>query len=500
MFQKTFRLNNSSGNSGTQPPSNSISQIRSRDALGNSILWFGSSNGLAKSNNGARSFISFAGNSAFAKEGIFSLAVHGDTIWTSTGYEKDFQDGTVQTGAGYTFSTDNGNSWRFKQQTLDKRKDSIIAYGVNDSIRILPVIVPEQNVTFDLSVAPNGTVWIASWASGLRRLVHYDSTKWERILLPTDNLSKISPDSAYEFYYDPRPHNNIKAFSVLAVNDSTVWCGTAGGINKSTDAHSQYPSWTKYSHQNQASPILGNWVIAIDYQHYDTPTDTVARVWCTNWIAEDNDEQYGISFTENEGFSWTTLLHGIKAFDFAFKDSIAYIATVEGLFRTDDGGSTFQRTSDIRDNFGNIIATRTIYTVEVVGDTIFAGTSDGLVKSIDNDAHPFGQEWEIIRRSEQLGNEKTTYSYPNPFSPELEITRIHYSTYNRNENVTIEFFDFGMNRVRTLVREATRSGFDHDEIWNGRDDENNVVANGVYFYRVKIGNDEPLWGKVLVLR
>jgi flagellar hook assembly protein FlgD len=67
--------------------------------------------------------------------------------------------------------------------------------------------------------------------------------------------------------------------------------------------------------------------------------------------------------------------------------------------------------------------------------------------------------------------------------------------------VTIELFDFGMNRVRTLLRNAQRSGTaEHDEIWDGKNDGGSFLPNGVYFYRVTVGGNDPAWGKVMVLQ
>jgi hypothetical protein len=55
--------------------------------------------------------------------------------------------------------------------------------------------------------------------------------------------------------------------------------------------------------------------------------------------------------------------------------------------------------------------------------------------------------------------------------------------------------------VRTLIQKAPRlNRKEYDEIWNGRNDNGSIVANGVYFYRVEIGNQAPVWGKILVLR
>jgi hypothetical protein len=58
-----------------------------------------------------------------------------------------------------------------------------------------------------------------------------------------------------------------------------------------------------------------------------------------------------------------------------------------------------------------------------------------------------------------------------------------------------------MAPVKTLLRGATRTGsIERDEIWDGRDDIGRRVTNGVYFYRVEIGNSDPQWGKIFVLQ
>ena len=66
---------------------------------------------------------------------------------------------------------------------------------------------------------------------------------------------------------------------------------------------------------------------------------------------------------------------------------------------------------------------------------------------------------------------------------------------------TIRIFDFGMNLVRTLIQNAARpSSRETDEIWDGKDDHQHVVANGAYVYQVIINNADPVWGKILVIQ
>jgi hypothetical protein len=198
--------------------------------------------------------------------------------------------------------------------------------------------------------------------------------------------------------------------------------------------------------------------------------------------------------------SWKNLLTGIKAYAFAFRDSIAYVATDDGMYRTSDGGNSWVRSGTIIDPVsGARIASSQFFSVAVIGDTVYGGTGDGLAKTPDNTQTPFGSAWQVVRTYVPSNNRSTSYAYPNPFSPQTESARIHYSTGSAPAQVTIELFDFGMNRIRTLIKGVTRSG-EQDELWDGRTDGGTIVPNGVYFYSVTMGSDEPTWGKVMVLQ
>src|SRR6185436_11529227 len=145
--------------------------------------------------------------------------------------------------------------------------------------------------------------------------------------------------------------------------------------------------------------ILGNWVIAVEQQVYETsPGVTVRRIWTTNWQATGHDEQFGVSYSEDNGQSWTNLLHGVKAYDFAFRDSIAYIATSDGIYRTPDGGRTFNQVADILDDDGRTqVLPGSFYAAGVADDTVFVGTADGLARKLDNAESPFGSTWKVLR-------------------------------------------------------------------------------------------------------
>jgi hypothetical protein len=422
------------------------------------------------------------------------MDVKGDTIWCATGYvEETSLAGNVQTGTGYAYSFDNGSSWHSAPQPLDSQSDTAVTYGSN-IIHFLPITVPEQNVTFRLDVT-DSAVWVASWSSGLRKSTD-NGASWKRIVLPSDALSVISPnDTLTGYVVDPRVNNNFLLFSIFVENPLIVWAGSAGGINRSLDGG---VSWTKITATNELSHVLANWVVAIRGQRRGSST----RVWTANWPAASASEVYSVSFTDDSGKTWTNSLIGVKAYDFAFKDSLVYVASDEGLFRSSNGGISWAMSGSIVDPVrGNEITSPAFYAVSVVGDTVYGGNADGLVKTVDNATNLFGAKWEVLRTSQPVVSPSATYSYPNPFSPKREPVRFHYNIGQASATVTIEVFDFGMNRLKTVLRDAPRGGaLERDEVWDGRDETGSVVPNGVYFYRVTVGGGEPAWGKVMVIQ
>ena len=96
-----------------------------------------------------------------------------------------------------------------------------------------------------------------------------------------------------------------------------------------------------------------------------------------------------------------------------------------------------------------------LYCVGAQNDIVWVGGSDGIASTIDNGSSAFGSSWNIYRTSAVIGTAHSTYAYPNPFSPDLEFIRIHFSTKYfsaSSQNVDIRIFNFAMQPVRTLLR------------------------------------------------
>ena len=73
-------------------------------------------------------------------------------------------------------------------------------------------------------------------------------------------------------------------------------------------------------------------------------------------------------------------------------------------------------------------------------------------------------------------------NYPNPFNPE---TTINYSV-NSKTPVVVDIYNTKGQKVKTLVNETKAPG-SYNVKWNGTDQNNQKVSNGVYFYKMNAG-------------
>jgi hypothetical protein len=72
--------------------------------------------------------------------------------------------------------------------------------------------------------------------------------------------------------------------------------------------------------------------------------------------------------------------------------------------------------------------------------------------------------------------------YPNPFNP---VTTIEYQL-PHDAFVALRIFAVTGELVKTIIEEKQMAGYHHIQ-WNGRDEDGNSVAGGLYFYHLKAG-------------
>ncbi|MBP9583454.1 MAG: hypothetical protein KBE38_14940, partial [Ignavibacterium sp.] len=338
------------------------------------------------------------------------------------------------------------------------------------------------------------------FAGGLRKSTDNGLT-WKRVILPPDYLNSISPTDTLNFCLSPVPGSfcsegnlNHRVFSVIAADDTTLYVGTAGGINKSTD---NGISWVKLNAQNQSQPISGNFITALGYNKSNN------TVWASTWKAENQSEFYGVSSSSDGGQTWRTFLRDERPHNFGFKNSQVMVPTDNGVFRSSDNGLTWLLPNSIVDAESNTeLRTNVFYAADSYQNNIWLGSEDGLVKLQETFGKVWEGNWKIFFASKPLTSNNDTYCYPNPFNPRQEELKIKYSTGGVDANVTIRIFDFAFNYVQTVVQNVSRN-LDLEgtpEFWNGKDDNGNTVPNGVYFYRVDVGDNDAVYGKILVMQ
>ena len=86
-------------------------------------------------------------------------------------------------------------------------------------------------------------------------------------------------------------------------------------------------------------------------------------------------------------------------------------------------------------------------------------------------------------------------NYPNPFNP---TTTINYQI-NTAGDVKLVVYNLLGQEIRTLVNASNSAAGAYSVVWNGRDNVGQVVANGVYFYRLQLG-DRSITNKMLLLK
>ncbi len=486
-------------NKAKYPVSNFITDIfRSGDTV-----WFGTGSGIMRTTDKFNTFDNYFGLSPFGTDDVSGFCINNNILAVATAISEEISGDNVATGTGIKISTDNGTSWNSNPQPMDGRYDTSIVYGSN-SLYALPVVVPQQNLSYDIAITRtkndlnNYTFWISSFAGGLRKSTDYGTT-WQRVLLPPDNLDSIYTGGTYNFALDPRINLNHRAFTVEAVNDSTMVAGTANGINISTDWGL---SWRKYTYQNSGSGsnrVSGNFVVNLAIQRYSGKE----IIWAATRRAEDNNEANAISYTTNRGQTWGYTLKDYSPNNISSRDSIVYAETDGGLWRSTFGIFDWSKPALIYDpTTKDVLKSPKFFSGNYIGDTLYFGSDDGLCRTFETGI-PWASQWKIYRAMQviDLSSDLKTYAAPNPFAPNTEFVRIFYKTGKQTSKITIRLFDFGMNPVRTVIANATRTSSEElFTAWDGKNNAGNQVANGVYFYRIEVDSDKPVWGKIIVMQ
>lgn len=437
-----------------------------------SVIWVATGYGLSKavfnSQTGNWDWTSFTSKDYIGKGGVSAMGYMDDsTFWIATAFDTvtAASNESLPAGSGLSYTRDGGKTWHHVPQPVDSKDEQNYA----------PTTTVIQNLIYDIAFV-DSTVWIASFGGGLRRSDDMGQT-WK--VVTTDSL-----------FFSSLRNLNHRVFSLLSVNDTALWVGSAEGISKSTD---NGQSWQRFVFEkDNPHSITGNFVVALAWQKETN------SVWAATIEAEDTSETRGISVTYDGGKTWQRLLvdENVFSHNFAFYGTDAFVPTDKGLYWYHSDRDKWEVLTDIQDfQSGNEIFQPEYYSVAVQQwqgkSWLWLGNSDGLaVRRLDEANAP----WHVIRSfvSTKIRKDPAVYAYPSPFSPSRHLyIRFEYDT-NKHLDEPIKIYDFAMDPVAEIPVGDLKPK------WDGKNSHGDVVASGVYFFRAKI-NGKVTWGKIVII-
>ena len=496
-------------------PSNQIVDIR----LGNNKLFFGTSGGLGYLDlDGSYFFKSYVTDSLPYGSNPCVVTKQLDDSYivvASGGQSIEIASESYPSGTGIGYSLNNGESWNYKNQPVDPIPDGnskyqIMSWGGQD-LNQLAVTTQINNITYDLAVIGD-YIYSASWAGGIRRfkfqnielgLPDDNLNPWESIPLPMDNQSilKCGFINTQEYELNPNdPTNggshNHKGFSVFSHNDSTIWVGTAGGINKGIiDQNTNCIDWEHFNSLDHG--FSGNWIIGFNYQVDNN------RIWAITW-STGGIERNALSYTDDGGITWNVPYQleelNIKFYNIHTHNGIIYASSEQGLWKSTDG-ENWAVFPIVVGNDGQQILSPIVYSSIILNETnqeLWVGTPDGIAKTENS-----GLNWTIYR---DIGNEiyqdvnnliESFYVYPNPTNSYARFAFENYTS-----NAKLDIFNFSMEEVISLKNPVLFENEIYNNtgefFWDCKNSNGYKVANGVYFCRLK--NDYTTkWTKLMVI-
>jgi photosystem II stability/assembly factor-like uncharacterized protein len=251
-----------------------------------------------------------------------------------------------------------------------------------------------------------------------------------------------------------------------------------------------------YNRTYANSGLSGDWVVATMVKPYH---DT-AVVWAAcRRVPDTSDQANGVSFSKDFGASWQTVLPQLQVWNFAYDQSgTVYAAATEGLYYAAPPWTTWTR-ADIIDPVtqDTMVSTTEIYAVEVADSILWVGTGSGLARRpIDNP-----DAWEVIRIFKPVESADEVFAAPVPYSPLNNTGRltIHYRVETSAE-ITMEIYDFAMNLVKTVTANKSRvGGNEYYETWDGYNDDGDMVAVGIYYFKITYSTGDVRWGRLAII-
>ncbi len=450
-------------------------------------VWLGTGGGASVSTDNGTSWTTFGTASGLPTDDISAMAVNNRGAWIAHSHSDNVSGESIPYGDGISLTQDQGQTWTTftpKQATFP----GMLAYdmALYDSI-----------------------AFAACFYGGLIRSTDHGLT-WEN-LFPSQ-LDTLNTDSL-DYHGNLFRSFNNRFFSVhvdtTGLPDTlSIWGGSAAGINRFmfyrdtlTSIMDNYPdSIVHIFHEDttvvDSLRLPGNFVVAMGvWENAGTK-----RIWAACRPAFTGNLR--VAYSQNNGATWHEAEIGgfsnaVEAWDFSFYRDTVYVATSDGLFRSQGNYTNWTLLSGFRDinNQSFYQDNAAFYAVDIVSDVVWAGGSDGAVK------RQTGGGWSVYRSARDANDH---FAYPSPFSPYHSTRRgttIHFKP-AVDTRATITIYDLNLELVRNVVNRIYRlGGVESDDIvWDGANGNGDIVANGIYYYRIELDSGEDLWGKVVVIK
>jgi hypothetical protein len=470
-------------------------------ALDTTAIWAGTENGVYKfiytTSDSADTVLHFLEGNELFSHSVLSLGIqkYGQSkiIWASActeGLGVSSCSTYKSTDGGETwesylggvwvrdFAFQNSMVWAATDQGLKRTPDGGIYWETFEILDTLGQAIIPSNFTSVCVVET--TIWVDT-------VIVVDTAVWAGTV---DGLVKSTDDG-----------KNWQVIKFAQSFEKAIWAGTAAGIFKFIYNYRDVFD-TVLNYNSYSGDITGDFVVSTAIQEYNDKKIIWAGTQPTYSGA------YGASKSTDDGDSWSVTLGGDRVWNFAFDGSVVWAATSSGLKRSSNGGESWDVFNYMKDKDeiteDGIFSTE-FTSVAIIEDEVWAGNADGLVKARKDVEVGEDTVWNVFRTFVPIGTKgsETAYAYPSPFSPMLStggVVRIHYKP-RKDGPVTIKLYDFAMSLVTTLVDNQDRvGGEEYDEPWNGKNDEGDVVANGIYFFKVEASGGQTEWGKLVVLK
>ena len=103
-----------------------------------------------------------------------------------------------------------------------------------------------------------------------------------------------------------------------------------------------------------------------------------------------------------------------------------------------------------------------------------------IINAWDNANNPTQAEIQLVLLKSNKLDILRVLNFPNPFSTETQFT----FELTNDAKVSITIYTISGRKVKSFIERDQKIGFNRIT-WNGRDEYGNLLANGVYLYKIK---------------